>query len=79
MSVVLRNVSGLGDVDIVGVGVVAAGAEFTVSDDEAAGLIGQADNFVVVSGAPEPPPENPPTPEAAPVTEAASFIPEDVA
>lgn len=71
----LRNISGLGDLDIPGVGLVPAGAEFDTDD---AGLLAQAANFEVVTDDPPPvtppPPAAPePTPEPAP--EAGSSVP----
>ena len=48
MSVTLRNVSGLGDLEIAGVGLVVAGATFEVTDEQAEGLAVQTDNFTVV-------------------------------
>lgn len=45
----LRNISGLGDLDIEGVGFVAAGATFDVTDAQAERLVCQVENFVPVT------------------------------
>lgn len=48
MSVTLRNVSPLGDLEVTGVGLVESGHTFTVDDDAAEGLVHQAEHFELV-------------------------------
>ncbi len=47
-----RNISGLGDLEINGVGLVEAGATFEVPDELAEALSRQADNFEVIASDP---------------------------
>ena len=66
----LRNVSGLGDLEVDGIGLVEAGATFEVDDDTAERLLRQAVNFVEASASildPAPAPE--PVIEPAPAEE----------
>lgn len=49
MSVTLRNISGLGDLDIAGVGFIEAGATFDVDDEIGESLAHQEANFEVVT------------------------------
>jgi hypothetical protein len=68
----LRNVSGLGDLDVDGVGFVESGATFDVDDDTAERLLRQAENFEQVGAspvAPEPTPAAPVVDEPAPAEE----------
>ena len=48
----LRNISGLGDLEINGVGLVEAGATFEGPDELAEALSRQADNFEVIASDP---------------------------
>ena len=76
MSVTLRNISGLGEVEVVFVGVVPAGETFTVEDVVGESLARQVDNFEVVedpngvTGEPTVPDDAPADVVTDPTTEA---------
>jgi hypothetical protein len=48
MPVTLRNVSGLGDLEVAGLGLVDAGATFTVDDELGEVLARQVEHFEVI-------------------------------